>query len=313
MFKYLAYKFGQFCVRRLPIRVAYGIAVFLSDLHFLFSFRDRRAVYNNLQTILGPDKDISGMARKVFRNFGKYLVEFFRMEAEATQAFVDKNVEFINRHRLDEALQQGRGAIILTAHIGNWELGGVVLGVLGYPLLGIALPHRERPVNDLFNAQREARGLQVVPISQAVRKCFEALRANKVIAVLADRDFTANGERMKFLGKEAFIPKGAAIFACRTGAPILPAFLTRHEDDSFTMEIKEPIYAPVEKDFENEEGRIRHVMRQYTDVIEDMIRQDPTQWLMFREFWERTEPLGLMRRPFLRKRGQKDVHPQNQT
>lgn len=295
MFKYWIYKFGQFCVRRLSIRWAYRIACMISDLHYLFSWRDRRAVRKNLKTILGTGQNIEPLVREVFRNFGKYLVEFFRMEWEASQEFIQQNVRLVNIERIDEALRRRKGIIILTAHIGNWELGGVVLSTLGYPSLAITLPHKERPVNDLFNAQREVRGVQVVSISQAIRKCLEHLKANKLVAVLADRDFTASGERMSFLGRMAFIPKGAAVFAARTGAAILPIFFVRGEDNTFTLIVEEPIYASEVANGEDNEEVIRKVMQEYTAVIERKIHEYPTQWMMFREFWEKMEPIGRTR------------------
>jgi len=284
MFKFWVYKFGQFCVRHLPIKTAYAIATFMSDLHYLFSFRDRRAVRNNLTTILGDKINIEPQVREVFRNFGKYLVEFFRMDWEANKEFIKNNVRVLNQERLDKALTRGKGVIILTAHIGNWEFGGVVLSKLGYPSLAIALPHKERPVNDLFNNQREINGMTIVPVSQSVKKCLQTLKANRLISLLSDRDFTANGEVLPFLGREALIPRGAAVFASRTGATILPSFLTRDANDKFTLTIEEPIYIDSIADEDNEEAILK-IMKQYAAVIERKVRENPTQWMMFREFW----------------------------
>ena len=263
--------------------------MFLSEMQYYFSFRDRRAVKNNLKVILNTDKDLSRYAKEVFRNFGKYLVEFFRMPRKLDAKYISEKVNTEDVKMLKKALEKGRGAIILTAHVGNWELGGVILSLLGYPSVAIALPHKERPVNDLFNAQRESKGITVVPPSMAIRRCIEALKNNKIIAVLADRDFTLHGEELDFLGKKAFIPRGAAIFSCRTGAPLVPTFFVRNaDDDGFTLIMEEPIEPPhFAKDGKNEETCMLHLMKQYTALIERKIREYPTQWLMFREFWSR--------------------------
>ena len=163
------------------------------------------------------------------------------------------------------------------------------MGFLGYPLLVIALPHKERPVNDLFNAQRKAWELTVVPSNLAVRKCMERLRANGCIALAADRDFTANGEILDFFGKKTLIPKGAAVFSLKTGVPIIPVFLIRDSDNQHTLTVEEPIYPPHSAEAENKETLDPELyiplMKQYAKVIEQKIREYPTQWLMFREFW----------------------------
>jgi KDO2-lipid IV(A) lauroyltransferase len=289
MFKYLIYKFGQFFVNRLPLDLSYRLAIFLSDVHYWLSFRDRRAVINNLHVILPEEQDVSHKAREVFRNFGRYLVEFFRMSRDINQDFIKEKVHIQYFDRLRQAIDRGKGVIILTGHIGNWELGGVLLSLLGFPAVAVALPHKERPVNNLFNEQRETRGIKVVPSSQAIRKCLEALHQNKVVAMLADRDFGEHGEIMDFLGRKALIPKGAALFAMKTGATIVPIFLCRQADNTFMLSVEDPIYPP-EGWEQDAHGRVSRealipIIKQYTKVIEQKIRENPTQWMMFRRFW----------------------------
>ncbi len=291
MFKFLLYKFGQFCVNRLPVGISYWIARFLSDLQYWFSPRDRKAVKNNLRLILGtkgrPEDEarITATALKVFENFGLYLVEFFRMAHKVDEQFIRENVAINNIGVIDAMLKRGKGVVILTAHIGNWELGGVVLSKLGYPIVAIALPHKERPVNDLFNQQRETHGVTIIPMSIAVRRCIEALKENKLVALLADRDFTHHGEELDFLGRRSMIPKGAAVFAIKTGAAIVPTFLTRNNDNRFTLMMGEPILPTFVDEHVKDHAALLALMRQYSAVIERKIREFPDQWLMFREFW----------------------------
>lgn len=285
MFKYCMYKFAHFLVNRLPLQTSYQLGIILSDLHYIFSFRDRRAVCGNLKRIMPGVKNVQGMTREVFRNFGKYLVEFLRMEQMVDKDFIASKIKIENSERVDQALKAGKGGIVVTAHIGNWELGAVLLSVLGYPLMAVALPHKERPVNDLFNHQREFKGITVVPTHNAIRKCMEHLKGNKIIAIVADRDFTVKGgELMNFFGVKALIPKGAAMFSQKTGAPILPTFLIREPDDTFRLSILEPMFPPAEEEGISEEEAVREIMRRYLAVIEAQIRRYPTQWLLFREF-----------------------------
>ena len=285
MFRYYIYKFGQFCVHHLPLRWAYRIANILSDIHYYCSFRDRKFVKNNLKVILPSEQNIAFLAREVFRNFGKYLVDFFRMQKTLNEDYIRENIKIKNIDRLEQVLKEKKGGILTTAHIGNWELGAAALSLLGYPVVAVALPHKERPVNDLFDKQRERWGIAVIPTNGALRRCLEALKENKLVALVADRDFTQSGVEMDFLNKKALIPKGAAVFCAKTGAPILPTFFIRNADDSFIMEFGELIYPPVVQEEIVSEELLSSIMRKYTAVIEQKIRQYPTQWLMFREFW----------------------------
>ena len=295
MFKYYLYKLAQFITNHVSRRTAYRIARVLSDIQYVFSFRDRRAVRNNLKVITGGEGDIEAMTRQVFRNFGKYLTDFFRMSRDLDEEFIRRHVRIRNLERMDEALRAGQGGVSVTAHLGNWELGAAIVSMIHKPPIVIALPHKERPVNDLFNAQRESRGIIVVPSSNAVRRCLEGLKENRFVAIAADRDFTGHGLTMPFLGRRMHLPKGAAILSLKTGAPVVPIFLIPEEDGRYTLTIEEPVYPPpppqgpeAGKNGEKKvipDEELAAFMRRYTSVIEEKIRRHPTHWLMFREFW----------------------------
>jgi KDO2-lipid IV(A) lauroyltransferase len=283
MLQYLFYKFGLFIIHTVPRNWSYRFAEFVARLHFFMSSKDRNAVIHNLRQITGRQDDLTADARKVFLNFGHYLVDFFLMYKTVDRKFIEDRVRVVNRAYLDEVAAYGKGCVILTAHIGNWEMGAAVLDKLGHPVTAIALPHKNPKVNILFNKQREAHGVIVVPTHAAVRRCMQALRHDKFIAVLGDRDFGAFGEPLDFLGRKTLIPKGAAFFACRTGAPILPTFLTPNGDGSYTIEFHAPIFPSQEEGVVFEDSVIG-LMKRYVMVVEQKIKEDPTQWLMFREF-----------------------------
>jgi KDO2-lipid IV(A) lauroyltransferase len=283
MLQYFFYKFGLFIINRVPRRWAYGFSRFVSDLQFRFSTKDRLAVINNLRQILQTKEDVSDQAREVFRNFGRYLVDFFLMYRTVTDKFVREKVAIIGRNNLEKALARGKGVIILTAHIGNWEMGAAVMAKIGHPIVAIALPHKEKRVNALFNRQRQNYGVTVVPTNFAIRRSVEALHQNQCVAVVGDRDFSNTGEPLPFLGRPTLIPKGAAFFALRTGAAIVPSYVVPVEDGRFVVYYEEPIL-PSDVPTGDEKARMIGLMKRFVASIERKIREYPTQWLMFREF-----------------------------
>jgi len=284
MFNYILYRIGQFIALNLPLKLGYGIAVFISDLHYIFADKDRETVTENLKAIFPekPDREIRRLRIGLFRNFAKYLVDFFRFERIDTE-YVNKNIRLENLHNFDEALSKGKGVIVLTAHLGNWELGGVVVALLGYPLWVVALEHKDKRVNKFFNSQRERKGVKVIPLRKAVRACLDFLKVNKMVALVGDRDFTENGIVLNFFGKPALFPEGAAAFSLKTGASIVPGFMLRNKDDSFTLRIEKPIqFIPSG----NKDKDLLELIGIYKNIFEDYINKYPDQWYMFRRFWK---------------------------
>jgi KDO2-lipid IV(A) lauroyltransferase len=284
MFRFFLYKISQFIVNILPVRAAYAFAQVLSDLQYTFSITDRRSVRSNMRKIFNSEHVDEKLVRDVFRNFGRYLVDFFRMVRYVNEDFVEKNVKCEGVDNVRDVLKRGKGAIIVSAHIGNWELGAIVMKKLGFPVLAVALPHKHKWITNLFNAQRELSGVTVVTPSVAVRRCLEKLKANESIALVADRDFGTHGLEMDFLGYKTLLPKGPAILAIKTGAGIVPTFFIRNPDGKFTMTFNKPVYAAYSDDQTISDKVLMGVINQYIKVVEAKIRQFPGQWLMFREF-----------------------------
>jgi KDO2-lipid IV(A) lauroyltransferase len=286
MSNYVLYKIGQFLAKILPAPVSCALVMFLCDMHFCFSKTDRQAVEDNLKIVLKTDHVPRRQVRAVFRNFGKYLLEFFTLKERLRPALIESNVHIKNLGYLNEVLQKGRGGIVVSAHLGNWEMGGAVLPMLGFPLSVVALAHKDPRVNTLFNAQREAFGAMVIQTDVAVRRVVEHLQKNRLVAILADRDFGNRGIMMDFLGRRTMVPKGAAFFSMKTGAPIIPIFFLRTTEGHFEINVYPPLEPPHLPDGKITDHAAREYIQKYLTNIEDEIRRNPSQWLLFREFWQ---------------------------
>ncbi len=133
-----------------------------------------------------------------------------------------------------------------------------------------------------FNYQRQSKGDKTMHLGRAARQCLAALHANEIIALAADRDFTEKGIILDFFGRPTIFPKGPAEFSLKTGAPIIPCFMLRNPDDSFTLRMEKPIeFTPSG----NKQNNIIELTKKCIDVIEGYIRKYPDQWYMFRQFW----------------------------
>ncbi|MCX5668352.1 MAG: lysophospholipid acyltransferase family protein [Candidatus Omnitrophica bacterium] len=296
MIFYILYRIGQVLALNLPLKLSYRVAVALADIHYCLGFRERFSVTENLKTILaGPSRDdgLRQAAKDVFRNFAKYLVDFFRfskMDAE----YVKRFIKMEGLSNIEDALKYGKGVIILSAHLGNWELGAFAMGTLGYPINAVVLTHRNVRINDFFKAQRAMGKLKSIEFGASLRGCYKALKNNELLALLGDRDFSINGLPAIFFGKPvASMPKGPAALSYRTGAAIVPSFITRNGDDTFTFAFEKPILPEASTGLGpggpeaagDEDSAIKGIMGKYLPVIESYVKRYPGQWYVFRNFW----------------------------
>jgi len=284
MLEYQLYKIATALALAVPLKIGYKTASIISDIKYLFSRTERRELLENLKVVF-PDRDIKVLKthiRKIFKNFSLYLVDFFRLEKLSFE-YISRHVQLVNLFHVDEALDRGKGVIILSAHIGNWEFGGVGMGMAGYPLSVVALEHKDKRVNEFFVKQRQDKGVKVIPISIALRRCFGVLKNNEILAILGDKDFTSHGFTGKFFGRDTVLPKGPGLFSLKTGAAIVPGFVLRTHDDYFKLVFEKPIYGTPTGDIDKD---IETLTAEYIKIVESYIRMHPTQWYCFRRFWK---------------------------
>lgn len=288
----ILYRIGRFFAIVLPLGCTYRIAEATADIHYRIAWRDRKAVMGNLRIIMGKDADereLHALARQVFRNFAKYLVDFFRF-ATMDDRFMHTYVSVIGGEHIAAAAARGKGVVFLSAHLGNWELGGSVISYLGYPLTGVALSHRHKKTNDFFTAQRSAGRVRSLEIGASLRAAYTILKSNGFLGLVGDRDFSRTGLPVTFFGRTALIPKGPGAFAHQIGSAIVPVFLIRNGDDTFTLHC-EPMILPDTSRPKDDD--IADLTGKCARVIETYIRKHPSQWFAFRNIWEEYEKRDL--------------------
>jgi KDO2-lipid IV(A) lauroyltransferase len=239
-----------------------------------------------MRLIAGIDERMSRRyVAALYENFAKYLVDFFRSKWIG-QRFIERYVRVHRKETIAQVLAEGKGAIGLTAHIGNWELTAQILARWGYKVNAVTLSHQHKNVDQFFSYLRSVTGIRVIPVGLAVRQCYAALKRNEVVGILGDRDFSGqNGIYVNFCGRQMMAPRGPAILSLRTGAPLVPGFVIRDEKDDryFDYYFEEPIYPQRTGD---EEHDVRVLTEKIIAVIERYVRQYPRQWYMFRPFWK---------------------------
>jgi len=282
---YSLYKFGSFLSRILPIKVCYFLAEVIARLYFRVARCDKGFLRENLKVVLGDgvgQAELDRHVRKVFINFAKYLADFFKF-SKLTEEDIYKCAEVVGRDHLDECLARGKGAVLLSAHLGNWELGGAAVSAMGYPLNAIVLEHADKRINGFFSRRRERNNLKTIPLGIKVKQCFKALAGNEFLAIVGDKDYSGSNRYVKFFGKKTYMPKGAAVISLRTGAPIVVTTVVRKKDDTFRLAFEQPIFFDGSGDADRD---VELLMRQYLEKIEKYIYQYPDQWYAFNRIWK---------------------------
>ncbi|MBM3859266.1 MAG: lysophospholipid acyltransferase family protein [Verrucomicrobia bacterium] len=291
--KYLQLKLAEFLAHLLPRKVAYGLARRVADLYVLLDRRGRDAVMGNLRRIHRhsgvelSDRALRALARENFLNFAKYLVDFFKF-LRPRQEILNRVLQYGNATEvLDKLLTHGKGIIIISAHLGNWELGASALAARGYKINAVVLWIPDPKVNALYQQQREARQIRPIAMGRAARESIAALRRNEIVALVADRDYTVARDTVEFFGEPARLPHGPAKLALATGAPLLPVFIVRQRDDTFAYVIEEPIWADKQTD------TVETVMRGVVASLERGVSRYSEQWFLFHDLWNIEQDLSL--------------------
>ena len=287
LWEFLLYRLAQGACSLLPLGISYFIAERLGDGHFLFSHKDRNGVLQNLEVICGKirKKERWEKGRKVFHNFGRYLVEFLRFP-KLSRSFFLEDVAVEGLDHLDTALAKGKGAIIISAHLGSWEIGAAQLSLLGYRVNAVVLPHPNPAVNRLFVQMRQQKGIRVVVTEEPVWKLLDCLSRNEILLMVGDRDFSENGIEITFFDRPAVFPKGPVTLALRSGSPLVIAFLLRDPTGRLRLLLRPPIFPKETGPFKE---NVRALTQDIAHFFEKQIRKDPSQWLIFKPFWDSRE------------------------
>ncbi|UCD15506.1 MAG: lysophospholipid acyltransferase family protein [Candidatus Omnitrophota bacterium] len=290
---YYLFILGKILCLIFPRQWCYFLAKILATVHFYLSKKDRDAVKYNLSPIVEDEKRCTRSTHQVFVNFSYYLVDFFRY-SKLDQNFIKKYVKVEGINFLQESLSKKKGVVSLTAHLGNYELGGAVVALLGYPIYAVALPHKDKRTNEFFNRHRRRVGIGVIPTGVSVKQCFSVLKKGAMIAFLGDRDFTAGaGIEAEMFSRRANIPRGAFYFAMRTGAAIVPSFFVRQNKKFYRLIFEKPIWEATDASSLLTEEAQAAVIKNYILILEKYLRMYPEQWYMFEKYWVKDyESLG---------------------
>jgi len=275
----------------LPRRLMLWLAFLVGNFYWGVMRKDREMVRRNLSLVLENPSDVGKMVRRTFIHYAKYLVDYTRMDLLRENNLNALVNVFQGKEYIDQALSQGKGAMILTAHLGNWEMGGVFLTLLGYPLNVITAPDMAADLHNYRVHLRQGQKIKVITLNDTLSSSLAVLKAlkdNELVALLGDRELLGKGIPVKFFGQKVFFPIGPALLAHLSEATLIPTFVLMDGDGKYRCLAEPPL--PVQKTGNRDEDLAVNAQR-IAGVMEKFIHSHPDQWFTFYDYFSRHRAL----------------------
>ena len=244
--------------------------------------RLRRQVAEEQLRAVFPDlnrAELADLLARMYDHLGITAAEVFCARPDAMAAKVTVSPGW---GVLEDALEPGRGAIVATGHLGNFELGGRVLAQR-FPLLDVVKTQRNAPFDRFLQEQRRRFGIRTVPVDGAGRAVLKHLQAGGLVTLLMDQDAGKTGFVTDFLGRKASTWPGAARISIRTGCPVVPVAILRNDDRTHTLHIGDVLEPAGLTDRDRD---VRDFTNRISAAVEEFILERPEQWFWVHRRWK---------------------------
>jgi len=268
-----------------PLKISLMIASFLGKLVFRLVPRYGKIAVDNLDMVFSDnhEKNIK-TAENVFANLAKNGAEWIKLSVLDPKKFDKVVTEVEGLERLDEVLAQGRGAVVLGFHFGNWELLGFTLRMKGYPGALIARRIYFHKYDKFVNRLRQRFDARVIYREETPKKMLRELKSGGVLGVLADQDIdSVDGVFVDFFGKSAYTPQAPVKIAMAAKTKIVPIFVVRKKDNTHKLVVEEAIDVTSGGRTEEE---VKRYTQMWTSLLEKYVRKYPEQWVWLHRRWK---------------------------
>ena len=250
----------------------------------------REGVARNIATIGSgrySSQDVRRLTVRTFHRYGQYLLDYLAIPHLGRRRLRSLIRRKEGADRLTDLLRLGEGAIVVTPHLGHWELGGALLASEGYPVTVVTAPERDPGVLRLREWMRRRMGIRTLTLLEndsgfSLLPVLGALRENRIVAMLVDRPRSGARMEVPFFGRSTPFPLGPAVLARASGAPLVPVFVTINEEWTYDTIAQPPIR--VERSSDREQDLLA-ATTSLAQRFEVQIARHPDQWYNFFDFW----------------------------
>jgi KDO2-lipid IV(A) lauroyltransferase len=262
----------------------------LGTLAFYLDIPHRRIVRRNLKFIHPdwPPEKIRELSKRVFQNLGITITEILQMTCLSKEEILGK-ARLHGVKNLLEAIKGGKGAIIISAHLGNWEMAALFAPLyIDTPITAVARKLRFKFINNLILNLRTRFGCKVINKEEALPQMRKALRQGEILGIMIDQG-TRRSESVgiTFFGRRVRATPAASLLALRCKSPVLPAFCVRDADGGLNLIIEPPLKLTRTRDLRADLKTNTQIM---TDVVQRAVSKYPEQWFWVHKRWKKYYP-----------------------
>ncbi|MCK5861411.1 MAG: lysophospholipid acyltransferase family protein [Candidatus Hydrogenedentes bacterium] len=270
----------------LPLSISRKLATVFASIAYHTVPRIKKIGMANLDIAYGDELDYAEkeqILRGSVKNLATVAVEFPKMPTLANKEGAT-HVTIKGK----ENIPTSTGSVFIGSHFSNWELVMPLGSYLGLHIIIIVRQFDDRRMDALVDGIRRASGVKTVPKDAAMKPLLSKLREGWHTGILADQNPRKNAVPVTFFGAPTWATIGPALIAMRTETPMIPVFMTRSKDGSYTMEISPAI--PLENSGDTHTDLQTNTQR-CQDALEAIIRKHPEQWLWFHRRWKKRDQL----------------------
>lgn len=277
--------------QRLPLKYLYFFGEVIGRVGFYLMRKRKRIAYNNLKLAFGTSKtkrEYLEITKTIFRDTVKNGLEAAKI-VYAGPNLIKELVSIEGREHLDNALEQGKGVVAISAHMGNFIIIGPRLIAEGYPFSLVLRNPKDNILANTLLDMREKLGIESIPDQprkKCVAKSLMSLKKNSVLYLQLDQNASSQDLWVDFFGWLVPTFRGPVVFSMRTGAPLIPMFMIRDASNHHKLIIKPPFKLDTTEDKEND---ILQNTAKLTKLIESFIIQYPNQWWWFHRRWKKAK------------------------
>lgn len=268
----------------LPFSLSVKTGKTVGGLLYRIDRKHRNLASENISLALGLSRsEAEALARKVFENIGATFAEFIKIPS-LDRAFFDNNITVDGFENYIKAKSEGKGVLMLGAHLGNWELLAASHAMRGEQA-SVVYKRTKNPYVDRFiDSIRKKYGVKTLSHRNSVKEILASLKRGEGVGILLDQHAgSKEAVFADFLGRPAATNYGLALITLRTGAPVVPMFLVREGNERYRIIYDEPIYLQKSGDSEKD---IREATIRFNGVIEKYVRKYPEQWFWVHNRWK---------------------------
>ena len=285
------YYYGALIFSKIVLSIPYKLSVgyfskFFGVLAYIVAIDGRNIARRNIKLCF-PKKTNSEIRRMIIEIFSNEAKNFFELAyfPKMDSKFLNSISTVENVDLLKKSLKKGKGVLLVSAHVGNWEIAAASLAALGSPLNVVAKKIYIDELNDMLVNYRAIKNVKVIlkERSDTGIKLLRSLKRGQSIALLIDQDTNVPGVFVDFFGQKAWTPSGLAVMALKSKADILVALDLRVDRYRHKTVIKGPLTIESSGDFNTD---VKNLTQKASLMLEKHIKQYPSQWVWFHDRWK---------------------------